>query len=202
STVDVKTNIEIRAGAEYSKKFFEDATWPVMERQAAEVGRSIGELETEKVLGLYDGISAGDLAGGSAFNGSGTFDWAGFVGFWNQLKKENLSAKVLAINPNQAADLWQDDKFIHSFYFGDKVDVARGILGQSYLGMKIAVSTKVADGTVYAIDTDVAAAMLLRRDVMTEPFENPRDDRYGIVGSERVGLGVLKPEAVARGTGW
>ncbi|MDG6222191.1 MAG: hypothetical protein QCH99_02900 [Candidatus Bathyarchaeota archaeon] len=70
------------------------------------------------------------------------------------------------------------------------------------LGMKIAVSSKVADGTVYAIDTVVAAAMLLRRDVMTEPFENPRDDCYGIVGSEREDLGILKPEAVARGTRW
>ncbi|WGM90157.1 MAG: hypothetical protein NUK63_03315 [Candidatus Bathyarchaeum tardum] len=202
STIDVKTNIEIRAGAEYSKKFFEDATWPVMERQAAEVGRSIAELETERILALYESIPASDLAGGAVLNGSGTLDWAGVVSFWNQLKKENLSAKVLAINPNQAADLWQDEKFIHSFYFGDKVDVARGILGQSYLGMKVAVSTKVADGTVFAIDTDVAGVMPLRRDVMTEPFENPRDDRYGIVGSERLGLGVLKTEAVARGTGW
>ena len=70
------------------------------------------------------------------------------------------------------------------------------------LGVKVAVSTKVTDGTVYAIDTDVAAAMLLRRDVMTEPFENPRDDRYGIVASERVGLGVLRTKAVARETGW
>lgn len=202
ATTDVKTNIEIRSGAEYSKKFFEDATWPVMERQAAEVGRSIAELETEKILDLYDNISASDLAGGDAFNGSGALDWAGFVGFWKRLKKQNFSAKILAINPEQAADLWQEDKFIHSFYFGDQADVARGILGQSYLGMKIAVSTKVTDGTVYAIDTDIAAAMLLRRDIMTEPFENPRDDRYGVVASERIGLGVLKTKAVARGTGW
>lgn len=202
STTDVKANIEIRAGAEYSKKFFEDATWPVMERQAAEVGRSIAELETERILALYDSISAGDLAGGGVLNGSGTLNWAGVVGFWNRLKSENFSAKVLAINPNQAADLWQEDEFIHSFYFGEQVDVARGILGQSYLGMKIAVSTKVTDGTVYAIDTDVASVMLLRRDVITEPFENPRDDRYGVVASERIGLGVLRSKGVARGTGW
>ncbi len=188
--------------AEFKEGLFEDASWPVMQRQAAEVGRSIAELETEVILDLYDNISASDLAGGSAYNGSGTLDWAGFVGFWNRLKKENLTAKVIAINPDQLADLWQEDEFIHSFYFGDKVDVARGVLGQSYLGMKIVVSTKVTSGTVYAIDTDVAAAMLLRRDIMTEPFENPKKDRYGIVGSERVGLGVLRSKAVARGTGW
>jgi len=80
--------------------------------------------------------------------------------------------------------------------------VARGVLGESYLGMKIVVSTKVTDGTVYCIDTDVAAVLLLRRDVLTEPFENPRDDRYGVVASERIGLGVLRSKGVARGTGW
>ena len=202
ATTDVKTDIEIRAGAEYSKKFFEDATWPVLERQTAEVGRAIAELETERVLALYDGISAGDLAGGGVYNGGGTLNWAGVVGFWNRIKSENFSAKVLAINPNQAADLWQEDKFIHSFYFGEQVDVARGVLGESYLGMKIVVSTKVTDGTVYCIDTDVAAVLLVRRDILTEPFENPRKDRYGVVASERIGLGVLRSKGVARGTGW
>jgi len=201
-TSDVKTDVEIRAGAEYSKGFFEDATWPVLERQTAEVGRAIAELETERVLALYDGISAGNLAGGGVYNGAGTLNWAGVVGFWNRIKNENFAAKVLVINPNQAADLWQEDKFIHSFYFGEQVDVARGVLGESYLGMKIVVSTKVTDGTVYCVDTDIAAVLLLRRDILTEPFENPRKDRYGVVASERIGLGVLRSKAVARGTGW
>ena len=201
-TMDIKADMEIKAGAEYSKKFFEDSTWGVMERQTAEVGRAIGELETEKVLALYDGVSAGDLAGGGAYNGAGTLDWTGLVGFWNRVKAENFNAKVLVINPDQLADLWQQDQFIHSFYFGGMADVRRGILGETYLGMKIVVSTKVADGTVYCIDTDVAAVLLLRRDILTEPFENPKKDRYGIAASERIGLGVLRSKAVARGSGW
>jgi len=201
-TIDVKADMEIKAGAEYSKKFFEDASWGVMERQTAEVGRAIAELETEKVLALYDNIAASDLAGGGAYNGAGTLNWDGLVGFWNRVKAENFSAKVLVINPNQLADLWKQDQFIHSFYFGGMADVRRGILGETYLGMKVVVSTKVTDGTVYCIDTDVAAVMPLRRDILAEPFENPKGDRYGIVASERVGLGVLRSKAVARGTGW
>jgi hypothetical protein len=201
-TIDVKADMEIKAGAEYSKKFFEDAAWGVMERQTAEVGRAIAELETEKVLDLYANVNASDLAGGDEYNGSGTLNWAGLVEFWNRVKAENFNAKVLVINPAQLADLWQQDQFIHSFYFGGMADIRRGILGETYLGMKIVVSTKVTAGTVYCIDTDVAAVMLLRRDILTEPFENPKQDRYGIAASERVGLGVLRSKAVARGTGW
>jgi hypothetical protein len=44
--------------------------------------------------------------------------------------------------------------------------------------------------------------MLIRRDIVAEPFENPKQDRYGIAASERVGLGVLRSKAVARGTEW
>ncbi len=201
-TTDVQATVEIRAGGEWSKKYVEDANWNVMERQAQEVGRAIGELETEKILNLYTGISAGDLAGGAELSGTGTLNWAGVVSFWNVIRKENFSAKALVIHPEQAADLWQDDKFIHSFYFGKEVDVRRGLLGETYLGMKVLVSTKATNGTVIAVDTDVAATLLLRRDILTEPFENPREDRYGIIASERIGLGTLRTKAVARGTGW
>jgi len=201
-TVDIQTNVELRAGGEWSKKYVEDANWSVMERQAAEVGRALAELETEKIYALYSGISASDLAGGAEIGGAGTLNWAGVVSFWNAIRKENFSAKALIIHPEQAADLWQDDKFVHSFYFGREVDVRRGLLGETYLGMKILVSTKATNGTVIAIDTDIAACMLLRRDILTEPFENPREDRYGIVSSERIGLGVLRSKGVARGTSW
>jgi len=201
-SIDIKADTEIKAGAEYSKKFFEDATWGVMERQTAEVGRAIAELETEKVLAVYDGIAAGDLAGGGTYDGAGTLNWVGLVGFWNRVKAENFNAKVLVINPNQLADLWQQDQFIHSFYFGGMADVRRGILGETYLGMKIVVSTKATNGTVYCIDTDVAAVLILRRDILTEPYENPKKDCYGVVASERIGLGVLRSKAVARGSGW
>ena len=36
-----------------------------MERQAAEVGRSIGELEAERVLAVYAAIANADLVGGA-----------------------------------------------------------------------------------------------------------------------------------------
>jgi len=36
-----------------------------MERRVAEVGRSIGELETERVLAVYAAIANADLVGGA-----------------------------------------------------------------------------------------------------------------------------------------
>ena len=195
-TEDVTPNIEIRAGAEWSKKYVEDASWNVMERQAAEVGRAIGQLETQRVLAFLD-ANAGTTGTGDA---DGVLEWAEFVEIWNLLKAKNWSAKVIVLNPAEAADLWTQDQFIHSFIFGDLVDVARGVLGETYLGMKIVVSSLCTAGTVLAVDTDVAAVLLLRRDILTEPFENPRKDRYGVVASERIGLGALRTTAICKYT--
>jgi len=200
-TVDISTNVLIRHGAEWTREFIEDATWPVMERQMEEAGRATADLETEKVLALYNGIANADLAGGAPLAGGGTaMDWGKVTALWDAVQNENFSAKVLVLHPRQVTQLWRDDKFIHGFYFGEKADVARGVLGDTYLGMKIVKSTKVVNGTAFAIDTDVAAVMLLRRDIMTEPYENPQTNLYGLVASERVGLGVLRSKAVAKMT--
>ena len=199
-TVDVKADIEIRAGAEWTKKYVEDANWNVMEHQAAEIGRAVADLETE-IIYNYLVAQAGTAVTG---DGDGVLEWVGtatspeFVGLWNALKKIDWNPKVVALHPDEVADLWNDDKFIHSFYFGSEVDVARGVLGSSYLGMRLISSSKCTAGTVLAVDTDVAAVMLLRRDIITEPFENPKEDRYGIVASERIGLGVLRSTAIGK----
>jgi len=199
-TIDIKTDTVVKAGGEWSREFVEDATWPVMERQAAEIGRAVGELETEKVLSLYDGVAAGDLAGGAAIDKATDtrMDWDYVTALWDAVESENFHAKVLMMHPRQVSQLWRDDKFIHSFYFGEKADVARGVLGDVYLGMKIVSSTKCTNGVAYAVDTEVAAVELIRRDILTEPFENPRYNRYGVIASARVGLGVLRSKAVAK----
>jgi len=70
--VDVQTNVFIKDGVEWTREFAEDAKWNVMNRQLEELGRSIAQLETEKIIGLYAGVAAADLAGGAALAGGGT----------------------------------------------------------------------------------------------------------------------------------
>ena len=201
SFVDVKTDIVIRKAARWTEEFLEDATWNVAQRQIADIGKAIGELETEKVLALYAGISASNLATGAELDGGATaMDWAKVVQLWDAVRSENRKPTVLVLNPRQVSQLWKDDKFIHGFYFGDEADVRRGVLGSTYLGMRIVSSTLVPNGTAYAIDTNVAAVMLVRRDVVIKEFEDPEKGEYGVVGSERIGLGVLDSKGVARMT--
>jgi len=199
TTKDIDANIIVRSGALWSRSFIEDFEWPVMQRQATERARSIGELETSRIISLYDGIAAGNLAGGAEVTEQGTaMVWADVVNLWAAVNGENRNANVLLLPPNRVADLWKDDKFIHAFYFGDEADVRRGVLGDVYLGMRVVQSSLVGSNKAYAIDTSVAAALVVRRDITTEPVEDPVKDQYGIVASERIGLGTLDTKGVSR----
>lgn len=191
---DIDANIIIRSGASWSRSFIEDFEWPILARQAAERGRSIGELETARIVALYKTVTA-NVTENDTTNHKAC--WDDIVDMWKYVKNQNRNPTILAIPPNKMADLWKDEKFVHSFYFGNQADVRRGVLGDVYMGMKVISSTLLGTKDAFAIDRDVAAAMLLRRDVTAEPFEDPAADRYGIVASERIGLDLLDPEDAA-----
>ena len=200
-TVDVYTNIEIRSAAEWTEKFLEDATWNVLERQTEALGKAIALKELELVLSLYDAIESSSLAGGTALDGNSTaMDWNKITELHDAVINEDFSPNVLLLHPRQLSQLLRDDKFINANYKpSGELDVRTGNFGE-VLGMRVLSSTKCTNGVVYAMDTTVAAVMLVRRDITTKPYENIIRGSYGVVASERVGMAILQSKAVAKMT--
>jgi hypothetical protein len=201
STEDVSTNILAESAEEWTREYLEDATWNVMDNMVEKVGRALGENETTKILALYAAIAAADLAGGAEIAGGGAvLGWAGLLALHNAVRGENWRPTVLAVNEMQLHQLLNDDKFIHAQYLPSaQTNLEQGIV-TSVLGMKVQASTLVPNGTAYAIDTRVAAVMLLRRDVTAEDWEDVKTGEYGVRATTRFGLGVLRASAVARMT--
>ena len=199
STVDIQTNILAESSEEWTREFVEDATWNVMDNMVEKVGRALGEAETNKILAMYGAIANADLAGGAPIdNGGQALNWSGVVKLHNAVRGENWRPTVLALNEVQLHQLLNDDKFIHAQYLpSEHVDLERGVVG-SVLGMKVLASTLVPNGVAYAIDTRVAAVMLLRRDITVEDWEDPRTGEFGVRATTRFGLGVLRSKAVAK----
>jgi HK97 family phage major capsid protein len=202
STVDISTNVLAEASEEWTREFLEDATWNVMDNMVEKVGRALGQSETEDIIALYAAIAAGDLAGGAEIAGGGAvLSWAGLLAMHNAVRGGNWRPTVLALNEMQLHQLLNDDKFIHAQYLPSaQTDLEQGIV-TSVLGMKVQASTLVPNGTAYAIDTRVAAAMLLRRDVTVEDWEDVKSGKFGVRATTRFGVGVLRANAVARMTG-
>ena len=201
STVDIQTNILAEASEEWTREFVEDATWNVMDSMVEKVGRALGEAETQKILDLYGSIADADLAGGAPINGNGqALSWSGVLKLHNAVRSENWRPNVLVLHETQLHQLLADDKFIHAQYLPSaETEIERGFV-TSVLGMKVLASTLLPNGTAYAIDTRVAAVMLLRRDVTVEDWEDPKTGKYGVRATTRFGLGVLRSKAVAKMT--
>lgn len=204
-TVDVPVNIEVKADASWTEDFVEDASWPVLERQIAELGRVIRVDETERILALLVAIDAGDLASGVEIttNEGTSFVWADITSLWTAVKTENFNPDVLAIHPREAEGLLNDDKFINALYYGPERTKRTGEF-ETTLNMTILVSSLVpaVDAThnyKFCLDSSVVVGMPVRRDLLTKPYEDPANQLYGVVASSRFGLGVLRPDAVARG---
>ena len=201
STVDISTNILAEASDEWTREYLEDATWNVMDNALENIGLALGQKETEKILALYGAIADADLAGGAPLAGGGAvLSWAGLLGMHNTVRGENWRPTVLALNEMQLHQLLNDDKFIHAQYLpSGQTDLEQGIV-TSVLGMRVVGSTLVPNGTAFAIDTRVAAIMLLRRDVTVEDWEDVKSGEYGVRATTRFGLGVLRSKAVAKMT--
>ena len=197
---DIELDYEYAYDACFTQSYIEDVPFPVLQRTIADGGQLIEEKLTSDVMALYEGVTAGSLAGAAEISAatSGTLAWADLVKAWTAVKKEGWTADVCIVHPDQLADLWNDDKFIHSFYFGDSVDVERGILGSTYLGFRIVETDLATVAKCHLVDSRVAAACLMRRDVMTQPYEIPNEMREGVLLSMRYGLGTLRTTGIAR----
>jgi hypothetical protein len=204
-TVDISTNVIIKDGIEWTREFAEDAKWNVLNRQLEELGRSVAEKETERVLNLYNAITAADLAGGAKQGGlNADFSWNKLVQVWNAIEGEDFHPDTMFMRPLQVSELFTATEFINSQYLpSTELEMTRGLIGQA-LTMRLYKSSLVPQDTgqtgynqVFAADKSIAAVMLVRRDLTTETYEDPKNGIYGIVASERIGLGVLRSKGVA-----
>jgi hypothetical protein len=201
STVDISSNVLVESGDDWTKEFSEDATWNVMDRMMQNVGRAVGLKETQKVLALYAGIGAGDLATGAELAGGGAvMSWAQLLNLRYAVRSGNWHPNKIVIGEMQSHQLLNDDKFVKSVYLpSSATDIEQGIIG-AVIGMQVQVSTEVPNGTAYAVDTRVASVMLLRRDLTVEDWYDAKTGKSGVRGTTRIGLGVLRANAVARMT--
>ena len=205
-TQNIECTTEIACKMEFSKSYIEDAPFAVLTRAAEEAARAVAKLETDKVLALYKDITATELATGAeiATNEGSSFVWADVVSLWNAVEREDFDPKVLVLNTRELQGLMSAEQFTQSLYYAPEATIRRGVFELPALGMNIVHSSLVpamdaVHNYKFAIDTDFAAVLLVRRDITTEPFENPGKLRSGLIVSERIGMGALREAAVARG---
>ena len=195
---DIPAKTEISCSQKWSESYVEDASWNVLAYQIKAVGRAIAKLETLKIDALYEAIAAADLAGGAEVTiTDGAPTWPQICDLIAQVESEDFHPTVVAMNPDEFAGLCKVTEFISALYRGN-LNLTAGMGSHTSLGVDF-ISSSLVTSTL-AIDVNAAAALVIRRDLTTKPFEDPESNSYGVMASERIGMDVLRSKAIARGT--
>jgi len=186
---------ELKARAEWSQTFMEDAEWNAEARLITECGRSLAELETQDVIAMYVTLAAtaAQLAGGAkqTWTAAGP-TWAQFCAMITAVRNEGLTPKVMAMNWTQYGLLCALDQFVNSLYYAPERAMRTGVI-ETTLGVKIVASSLMTD--VVCVDTDYVV-MTVRRELNSKPYENPAKEMYGVLASERIGMEVLRKAVI------
>ena len=205
--VDPRTG-EIGSKASWTQSFIEDAAWNVLAWQMDAIGKAIARKETEQIIAMYNAISNSDLATGAEITVTdGAPTWQQVVDLINAVYCEDFGDRiVVAMNPHEFGGLMKIQEFASSLYndggmsgMNGELSPGGGVWQHSKLD-NVYFVTSTAITKSLAIDIDNAAAMLLRREVTTKQFEVAEKGRFGVRGTERIGMGVIRSKAVARGT--
>lgn len=188
--------IELKARAEWSETFLEDAEWNAEQRLIAECGRSIGELESEKIDDMYEAIDTADLAGDAEVTTTnGDISFSQFKALIAAVEGEDFHPKVVGLPIAEYYSLFDESQFVQSLYYAPERAMRTGVV-ETTLGVKIVRSSLIT--SPLCIDTDYVV-LTVRRELNSKPYEDPAKTMYGVLASERIGMEVLRTEAVARG---
>lgn len=197
--VTITVNSELKIKKTWSQSYLEDASWDVLAWQTGGCGVAIAKKEMQKVVALYNAIAAANLASGAELTvTSGAPTWAQIIALISAVQKEDFGDNiVVAMSATNFGGLMLLDQFIHGLYLDHSdVNLPKGVVYHETLGVTFVRSSLVTK--TLAIDVDNAALQIVRRDLTAKPYETP--ERYGVFASERIGMGIIRSKAVARGT--
>ena len=170
-----------------------------------EVARIVAVRETSKILAAIDGITS-VVAALSPSNTLHTITcdaladatplttgpWANLTAGVAAIEGDDGMADFFLLHSKYIGALWRSQAFVHQFIFGDSFDVKTGVLGESYLGFKTVKSSLTGTSTVGWLGNSYYVKVPIKRELLTNPYENPAAQSFGYIASERLGAGVIQ----------
>ncbi len=198
--------IRIRAEATWDITWLSMTNWPAVEAWTRGIGEAIGRKETEKIVALFNGIADADLAGGGPVAlGAAPITFDDIIDLKAAIDSEDRTPRGTYrcfLHPTRLNDLLKDPDFVNSLVWGGQVNKdapnVRGRFG-TVANIEFYSSTHIPENTVYVINPERAAAMLIHKDITIEPWEK-EPTISGIIGYEYAAARIIDSKAVAKGT--
>lgn len=188
-----------------TKEMQEDANWDVLRRNLRQIGREAGVREDIIIFTAFNDSTNGfPGTAGQYITSVGTeLAIADIANGMKAVEANDYFPNVMAIHPNQVAELRQIDTFVEADRVGSRVTFEKGFVGKIF-GMDCVISrtTYLGAATEYAwiLDTREAGVLIVRRPLTMKTFEIPERDTIAVACSFRAEARVVRPKAGCRVT--
>ena len=195
-----------------SRTMQEDSNWDLVKRNIKRMGVRAGVKEDYIVFNALNDSTNGFPAASTTLSGSsvghdyssaGTeLSIADLVGAAKLVRSNNMRPNVIAIHPEQLAELQQIDSFLEADKFGRREMHIKGTVGR-IIGMDVLTSTtswieQTSTSYAWVLDNQEAGALIMRRPLTMRTFDLPSRDSLGVAASFRAEARCLKSDAGVR----
>jgi len=195
---DLVANRTQSSSQEWDQNTVEDMPWDLLTYESQELINDMAQKENTDVVTLFNGITATDLAGGAEVTiTDNNPTWAEIITGLQKFKDQ--LPNVIALNLAEFLGLFKATEFISNLY-GDPLKITMEFEARHAAMPTIKFIGSSAITKTLFVNTQRAGVMLLRQDVMTQPWVDQANFKYGVSARSRYGMGIFYPDSVVRGT--
>jgi hypothetical protein len=208
-TVDL-SNPESEKGGKISwtRSLLEDITFDVQVEMMEGLGFAIAVKIMISVMSTLLAVTEGDQPAGETLKISDPITWAEFLAVIGAVDKgveqEDGTYKTygpadyVLVSPDVYWQLLNIIQATNVLYEGSTDPVKKGVI-KLLLGCTILKQSLLPTGTIVAINSEKAIALVTRRKLKIEPVLFPVWNEYGFIGTVRYGTSIIFPQAIQIG---
>ena len=186
--IDVPVDREKGVSPCWRRKYLEAAVWEVMQWQVREAGTAILTEQMDYMIATYI-LAATNATNVLTGDGDG-LEFDEFAEAIGAMEALDGHPDTCLVNPADYAKLLTDEKFTNTLYAGDDATMRSGIVKTTF-GVNVIRSSRMPNHMALFLEKAKAGILVIRRDVLVEPWEYPDCDRYGFTASTRYGFKAL-----------
>ena len=213
ATVDLSSpESEKGAKVTWTRALLEDVTFDVQAEMAEGLGHAIAYLMMRDILtssaGLA-GVAGADMAAGEVIEISNPILWTDFLAVVgavdvgikdvNNAFKTYGPADYVLVSPDLYWQLLNIIQMTNVLYEGSTDPINRGAIKLA-LGATILKQSVLPAGTMYALNSQKAIALVTRRTLKIEPVLFPVWNEYGFIGTVRYGVTPVFKQSIQKGS--
>ncbi len=209
-TVDLTTpESEKGAKVTWTRSAIEDATFDLQGELLEGLGQAIAIMILKDVLATVLAVTEANQPSGATIEiSSSGITWKEFLSVVGAvdtgvLQDDNTyktygPADYTLVSPDIYWQLLDIIQMTNVLYEGSTDPVKSGVIKLA-LGTTIVKLSQLPKGTIVALNSEKAVAMVTRRALKLEPILKPEENRYGFVGTVRYGSAIIFEQAIQMG---